>query len=316
MLLAARRGAAALADPRAVAAFVGSQAAPEGGFRDRSGKCDLYYTVFGLQCLAALRIADCGLRIERTRRTEPARPVSTRSPPRDSPSSMRDAESYLGRFADLCCLDLVHAACLARCWAVARPEGAPADLRRAFAQHIESFRAADGGYHAAAGAGAGSAYGAFLALGAYQDLGAAVPDPAALARSVRSLRTPDGGYTNERFLPLSSAPATAACIVVLRELGEPAAPEAAARLLAWAHPSGGFLAMAAAPAPDLLSTATALHALARAGVRPDEPLRAGCARFAAGLLGECGGFRGHADDPAADCEYTFYGLLALGHLAS
>jgi len=29
---------------------------------------------------------------------------------------------------------------------------------------------------------------------------------------------------------------------------------------------------------------------------------------------DSGGFRGAASDVMADCEYTFYGLLAMGHL--
>ena len=35
--------------------FVLEQMSPEGGFKDREGKPDLYYTVFGIECLLALR---------------------------------------------------------------------------------------------------------------------------------------------------------------------------------------------------------------------------------------------------------------------
>ncbi len=35
--------------------FVLEQISPEGGFKDREGKPDLYYTVFGIECLLALR---------------------------------------------------------------------------------------------------------------------------------------------------------------------------------------------------------------------------------------------------------------------
>jgi hypothetical protein len=125
---------------------------------------------------------------------------------------------------------------------------------------------------------------------------------------------PDGGCTNDRLLPLSSTPAAAACVAVLHELGQPIAPEITAYLLAQVDPSGGLLATAGAPVPDLLSTATGLHALWRAGASLDESSRLACAGFVAGLITESGGFRGHAADNAADCEYTFYGLMALGHL--
>ena len=287
MLRAARRATTSLADAAGpIAAFVRAQADPGGGFRDRSGKPDLYYTVFGLQCLRALG--------------------------EDLPAA---TPVYLRSFADPRRLDFIHAACLARCWAIVRPEGAPADVRAALLEHLRAFRAADGGFTIFAGAETGSAYGAFLALGAHEDLGAEVPDAGALAASLAALRMADGGCTNDRLLPLSSTPGTAACVAVLCELGKTPAPKSIAWLVARVAPSGGLVATADAPTPDLLSTATGLHALWRAGASLDETSRLACAGFVAGLVTQSGGFRGHAADNAADCEYTFYGLLALGHLA-
>jgi hypothetical protein len=300
MLRAARQAKTSLADAAgSVAAFVRAQTDPAGGFRDRSGKPDLYYTVFGLQCLLALG--------------------------EDLPAA---TAAYLRSFADPRGLDFVHAACLARCWALVRPEGAPAETCAALAEHIQTFRSADGGYTVFAGADSGSAYGAFLALGAFQDLGAEPPDPDALAASVRSLRMADGGCTNDRTLPFSSTPGTAACLTVLCELSQPTPEkramkkrslepflgEMAAWILARAAPSGGLVVTTGAPMADLLSTATGLHALWRAGASLDEASRLACAGFVAGLATEAGGFRGQASDDAADCEYTFYGLMALGHL--
>jgi len=285
MLRAASRAKTPLGNAAGpVAAFIRSQADPDGGFRDRSGKPDLYYTVFGLQCLLALGEA------------VPA------------------AENYLRSFADPRTLDFIHAACLARCWALVRPGAMPAWIRDAILERVAAFRSADGGFGIFTGAGTGSAYGAFLALGAIQDLGAEAPEPGALAASIRSLRMPDGGCTNDLLLPLSSTPGAAACVAVLHELGQPIAPEITAYLLARVDPSGGLLATAGAPIPDLLSTATGLHALWRAGAALDETSRLTTAGFVASLVTESGGFRGHAADNAADCEYTFYGLMALGHL--
>jgi len=45
------------------------------------------------------------------------------------------------------------------------------------------------------------------------------------------------------------------------------------------------------------------------GVRPR------CLDFIDSLWSSRGGFRGHQGDETLDCEYTFYGLLALGNLA-
>ena len=287
MLRAASRAKTSLGNAAGpVAAFIRSQADPDVGFRDRSGKPDLYYTVFGLQCLLALGEA--------------------------VPAA---AENYLRSFADPRTLDFIHAACLARCWALVRPGAAPAGIRDAILERVAAFRSADGGFGIFTGADTGSAYGAFLALGAIQDLGAEAADPDALAASIRSLRMPDGGCTNDLLLPLSSTPGAAACVAVLHELGRPIAPEMIAYLMARVDPSGGLLATAGAPIPDLLSTATGLHAIWRAGAALDETSRLTTAGFVASLVTESGGFRGHAADNAADCEYTFYGLMALGHLA-
>jgi hypothetical protein len=81
------------------------------------------------------------------------------------------------------------------------------------------------------------------------------------------------------------------------------------------HPESGFYAAPAAPIPDLLSTATALHALSAMGV-PLDALREPCLDFVQSLWNGAGAFSGSWADGTPDCEYTYYGLLALGHLTS
>jgi len=44
-------------------------------------------------------------------------------------------------------------------------------------------------------------------------------------------------------------------------------------------------------------------------------LRGPCLDFVESLRTDAGGYRGLALDEEADAEYTFYALLALGHLA-
>ena len=73
--------------------------------------------------------------------------------------------------------------------------------------------------------------------------------------------------------------------------------------------------MPAAPLPDLLSTATALHALACLEIPLPAPIRERCLDFIDTLWSADGGFHGHWADDHLDAEYTFYGLLALGHLS-
>jgi len=115
-------------------------------------------------------------------------------------------------------------------------------------------------------------------------------------------------------MPAGSTPATAAAAVVLRQLGQIVPDELGRWLLARQDGSGGFLAAPGAPLADLLSTATALHALACLGA-PMEGGRDACLDFIDSLWTGRGGFRGHLADTASDCEYTFYGLLALGCLS-
>ena len=109
-------------------------------------------------------------------------------------------------------------------------------------------------------------------------------------------------------------PATAAAVTILRQLGAPVDVSLGKWLLGQFHADGGFLAMEAAPIPDLLSTATALHALVSMGVDL-EAIRERCLNFLDSLWNDKGGFCGHCLDDTVDCEYTFYGLLAFGHLS-
>ncbi|OQC19172.1 MAG: Prenyltransferase and squalene oxidase repeat protein [Planctomycetes bacterium ADurb.Bin069] len=287
MRRAARRAPALLRDaaPR-VGEFLESLAQPDGGFRGRADGSDLYYTAFGLSGLLAL-----GREFDRAA-----------------------VARYARGFGAGEGLDLAHLACLAR---VAADCGLQLDdaMRDAILARVAGLRAADGGFGSAPGAARGTAYGAFLALGIFQDLGREVSGAAALIAACLGLRAEDGGFGNEPGRRAGATPATAAALTVLAELGAPAPPEACAWLCARCDSEGGFYAVAGAPVPDLLSTATALHALASAGAALDR-VREPCVEYVDSLWSPRGGFRGHALDDALDSEYTFYALLALGHLSS
>ena len=157
--------------------------------------------------------------------------------------------------------------------------------------HLETWRTPYGGYSPSGGADHRTAYGCFLALGAYEDLGVPLPAPDRLVDSLAALRAADGGYGNRPGSPAGLTPPTAAAVTVQRRLARPAEPEAVAWLRARHVPAGGFRASAAAPVPDLLSTATALHALAGAHA-PLEPLREPCLDFVDSLWTNSGGFYG------------------------
>ncbi|MGV3722524.1 MAG: prenyltransferase/squalene oxidase repeat-containing protein [Actinomycetota bacterium] len=266
--------------------FLHTQIDPSGGFRDRAGSSDLYYTVFGTEALIALR-ADL--------------PVS-------------QLAAYLRAFGDGAALDFVHLTCLARCWAALPPPFRDEAPRAAILSRLESFRSADGGYDATPSAERGTIYGSFLALGAYQDLGAALPDSAALLRCVESLRAADGGYANQSDMPFGLTPPTAAAVTLLRQLEAPVPAGVSDWLLSRCHEEGGFFATPLAPIPDLLSTATALHALAGMHT-PLQPIKEPCLDFLDTLWSSKGAFYGTWADDELDCEYAYYALLCLGHLS-
>jgi prenyltransferase beta subunit len=285
MLQIARLSPKLLGDSRdLVESFVRTQINPDGAFCNRAGESDLYYTVFGLDCLVALQA----------------------EPPLD------DAARYLRTFGDGGGLDFVHLACLARCWGSVTRDLSIVPAESILAR-IESFRTADGGYNQSPHAHHGSAYGGYLALGAYQDLGASVPEPERLLASLQILRAKDGGFANIPGAPAGVTTATAAAAMLMRQLHADAEAGLAVWLQARCLPAGGFFAVPDAPVPDLLSTAAALHALAGLHV-PLNGLREPCLDFIDSLWTNRGGFYGHWSDDAIDTEYTYYGLLSLGHL--
>lgn len=267
-----------------VESFLRSQANPDGAFRNRAGESDLYYTVFGVESLIALQV----------------------EPPVD------EVAGYLRTFGAGENLDFVHQACLARCWAgVTRNlSGVPAE---GILSNLEKFRTADGGYNQSPEESQGTAYAAFLAMGAYQDLGATMPGSDQLFASLESLRAADGGFANVPGAESGVTPATAAVVTLTRQMHRDPDPALAEWLLARSLPDGGFLAVPGAPIPDLLSTATALHALAGLHV-PLNGLRESCLDFVDSLWTNRGGFYGYWSDDAIDTEYTYYALLSIGHL--
>jgi prenyltransferase beta subunit len=285
MLQIARLSPKLLGDSRElVESFVRSQINPDGAFRNRAGESDLYYTVFGLESLVALQ----------------------------APPPVYEIAGYLRTFGDGGGLDFVHLACLARCWAgVTRNlSTVPAE---ALLGRIEAFRTPDGGYNQSMGESHGTAYGAYLAMGACQDLGASVSEPERLLASLHGLRAQDGAFANVPGAPAGVTTATAAAVTLMRQLQLDPDPSLAAWLLSRCLPAGGFFALPGAPIPDLLSTATALHALGGLHV-PLNGLREPCLDFIDSLWTNRGGFYGHWSDDAIDTEYTYYALLSLGHL--
>jgi hypothetical protein len=191
----------------------------------------------------------------------------------------------------------------------------PENLDRALLDRIEKFRKPDGGYEGDRALAHGTAYGAFVALGAYQDLGHTPPDVLNLIRALKRLESADGAWSNMPGAKFGALNATAGAVTLIAHLGFPVNPAVGDWVFAQAHPQGGFRAVPGAPMPDLLSTATALHALAALERRVPSALHERCLDFVDSLWSAEGGFHGHWADEFIDAEYTYYGLLALGHLS-
>jgi len=267
--------------------FLLSQQNPDGGFQDRDGQSDLYYTVFGMDALAVFH-------------AEP---------------DLTAVESFLLKYKEGEGLDLVHLSCLCRCWGTLGKDRMPKGLRKALLTRLEAFRKSCGGWDNNPKREHGTAYGSFLALGAYQDLGKLPPKPLRILQSLKHLETPDHAWNNHPNLPTGSANPTAGAVVLLNNLHLPINDGVGSWLKNQLHPQGGFMAVPGAPMPDLLTTATTLHALAALEVRLTEEETERCLDFVDTLWDAEGGFHGNWTDDYLDCEYTFYGLLALGHLS-
>ncbi|MDF1664134.1 MAG: prenyltransferase/squalene oxidase repeat-containing protein, partial [Planctomycetota bacterium] len=198
-----------------VADFVQSQLNSDGGFSDRAGKSDLYYTVFGIECLRALRL--------------------DLPHPRIIP--------YLEQFGVGDDLDFVHRCCLARCWAH-MPEESQGPLDRpGLARNIELFRSADAAFDTKKNSKQGSVYATFLALGALQDLKQGDLDQqAALIQTIVDLKAKDGGFANQLSMPMGLTPPTTAAVAIFHQLLHPVDPAIGDWLLSRHYPAGGFFA--------------------------------------------------------------------------
>ena len=190
----------------------------------------------------------------------------------------------------------------------------PDETRTALLDRIISFQTPDGGFNQRRAAPRCSTYGCLLGWAAHCDLRAPLPSAATLTDCLAVLAIPSGGYANEPGLQFGTIPATAAAVALHRHLRRTPPPGTGPWLLSQQHHGGGFLAAPGAPIPDLLSTAVALHALDGMQVS-FAAYKDSLLDFTDTLWSADGGFHGNWTDDSLDVEYTYYGLLALGHLA-
>jgi geranylgeranyl transferase type-2 subunit beta len=282
------------------AAYLRGAQNADGGFADRHGGSDLYYTGFALRGLAVLDALTPDV-CERTAGYLHA-------------SLTREA-SVVDFFS------LLYSCLLVQLGGPNVLADAPADWPDRVAATLESFRTADGGYAKTPGGASGSTYHSFLVALCYQLLGRPVPRPAELVRFVLARRREDGGFVEIAPMRRGGTNPTAAA-VGLMQLVEPETPGLTAEvrdgvidfLAEMPSFEGGLRANGRAPLADLLSTFTACWTLEQLGAR-DRVDGEAVLRFAESLEQPGGGFRGGVWDEGCDVEYTFYGLgvLALFH---
>lgn len=268
-----------------IAFFLSAAQTADGGYRGRSAMGDVYYSAFAVDCLLAL---DRPLPLDRLR------------------------DFAHGRAAALD-LDLPHTASLLRLLALEEEDDVAREQAR---QRLARFYDPGRGWKLHADSPHSSIYAAFLAALALDDMGLEdeeclpLPSTEALLESLR----PDGLFADAGGAAAGTITVTAAAVMLLLIQMQTPPEQTLDALLRLAAPGGGFRLAPNAPAPDLLSTATALTTLAAADVSMPRPLRAACASFVEGAWQQDGGFSSHPADRVSDVEYTWYGLLALGCL--
>lgn len=258
--------------------FVESCRTEEDSFIDKSGKPDLYYTLFGwtLSYLLGIKI------------------------------SAEKMDLYLSN-QNRGSLDLIHYAAYMRCRMIRlmMKEGkAGLLLRSLFSTNIKALNDFRGLPHD----DRQSPYTQFVWLSLLEDAGQRIKEKYSMIHSLEDYHLPGGGYMNTKDGLTATTNATVAALAIKGELAGYRENEDILYLRNRQDASGGFTAAEVSPIPDLLSTATALFMLSCYGIKPNYPAR----DFIETHWQDSGGFSATLLDEKSDVEYTFYGLLALG----
>ena len=271
------------------AAFVTRLQNPDGGFPGVDGASDLYYTSFALRAADLLGVQE--------------------------PALWAGAADCLR--AQLVREDVVECLCLLYSRRLVDLHGYEVAVSGVEAP-LEACRAGAGCYAGRPG-GPASVYHTFLAALCGGLLGAPMPQRDEAVAVVASRQCADGGFADvmDGETPaVGGVNPTAAAVQLLSASGalsDEAAGKAVEFVLAMQRPDGGFAAHAGAPVADLMSTFTALVTLHEAA-HLGRARTSAAAHFAGGLAARGGGFRGAPSAGRPDCEYTYYGLGALGLL--
>lgn len=280
--------------------FIASQQNSDGGFMDRAGKSDLYYSLFGGMMLRAWGM---GHRAE-SREAEDRRPETGDRRPetedrrpekeiRDDVESLLKFKEFIDcqsnskvpGFIERCCLALLQ-----KEFGTGRFSRLKSllSLGRSFWEERHSINLS---------------YRSFVL---FLTLDAVFPFPAISKRLSWRISS---GTTVDQHSPCSEVAAK----VFLQKMMNQDGTEEQKLLTSFICESGGFKAFQHLQQADMLSTAVALFALKDDG-SDLRLLKPACLGFIQSNFAD-GAFLSGDGDQTADLEYTFYGLLALGVLA-
>ncbi|PKQ61547.1 hypothetical protein BZG02_15260 [Labilibaculum filiforme] len=298
-----------------IKSFLSSQKSEYGGFIDRAGNTDLYYSVFGYTLALILNLK----------------------------LDVVKEQKYLKNLKQSEKLDFVHSICLVRCdfllqlidWRQKSRLPASKFLSISFAKDIvlgkvvktvkmncsellwevEEFVAQDGGYnHNQKGAVNSTIYANYLMWTLYQDLETEQEVLDEIADANRSLQATNGSFANVEN-SIDGVISSTAAGLIMSVAGDVNENEKTVAWLKQMHTKrGGFKAAEGVPIADLLSTATALLALQLSGENM-QSFAENSVNFINLHWDTSGGFFGSIADMTCDVEYTYYALLGLGVLS-
>jgi geranylgeranyl transferase type-2 subunit beta len=271
---------------------------PDGGFAGREGESDLYYTSFALRGLSLTgelhgEIAEQAGKFLRGRLRGHAPIIDFLS--LIYGASLLEISAGVDVFAD-----------------------AKSDWRDAVSDALESYRRDDGGYAKGTEGARSSTYHTFLVVLCRQLIDRPPVDPQRMVEFILSQRRDDGGFVEIRPMRRSGTNPTAAAVGLLKicdALDSEIREDVLDFLVDMQNDEGGLRANTRIPIADLLSTFTGALTLADLDALHEIDVPA-ARRYAESMDREEGGFHGAAWDQAADVEYSFYGLAALGLLGN
>lgn len=272
-----------------IGGYLKSKLTPEGGFANKIGRADIYYSLFGLSNSCILQLNLPFARIK----------------------------EWLDLFVPQK-LGLIELSSLAKCYSILalingfKPVigeekcGQIAEAGKRFKTVNHSF--------SLDGKGLGSPYSVFLAMNLYQDLGMKLENVPALKKALKEYLQPDGRFADPNGSGRGILNSTVAGLLCWRQFTGEILPQSLAWINGQLSGSGGFKADPQAKLPDMLSTAVALFALKICDA-DFSSFRERSQQFVADHWMPDGSFSATLLDEQGDCEYTYYGLLALGALS-